>query len=294
MADWVLMIQNRWIAPPEFCAFKSALLANRLNPFFGIYLEADLGLRDHIVSRLANLRRSGNRRLLPLSAETSLSPYFALSKEHGLLCSFSACGLLHSSAQGSSFFAEIDDKYLREEFLFLYILAFAQRCTLGEIAENVADGWLTNVSSLRDQDLEADLKNPEKKFQEIRESFLLFRARLYNTHPSLRDVPLFFYKRLHESLGIPALFNELHDAVSEMYDYLSNRRTDQFQSRINLIAAVFLVPSLLFSFLGINGLDLVSTKAAAFAEQWRFVRLWSTIAAGLLTLIGLLWFLRRK
>lgn len=234
-------------AAPEDCqSFKPAFFLDRLIPFFALYFDNTV-LSQHQAEVLYRLRHhlSSSRRLPDnferrhLHDETDLVPggtgYVLCARSHGGLVCFGSDEISKP---------DMEPDYLWQEFLPLHLFALAQRCCIASISERMTGQWLpTRRQSLGVQ---------QKAFEKIREDMLHFRARLYFSHASHRQMPTQYYRRLQSALEVDRMFAEVQSAVAEMHDYLNAKRTERFQKRINVIATAFLIPSLLFSFLGIN------------------------------------------
>ena len=155
----------------------------------------------------------------------------------------------------TTFFRETLPDHLRNTYFLAFLLVLHQRFALAMLSEQVVQHGL--VGSDEEQ---------ENAFERIRDSLLLFTARGYFAQAMQSDHHHRYYRKWQEVLQIPQLYDEVRNEVRDMYERATLRlrkqdderekreeeREKRFEKLLTILGAVFIVPSLILSFLGVN------------------------------------------
>jgi hypothetical protein len=145
--------------------------------------------------------------------------------------------------------------HLRKVYFHAYLLVLYQRFALAMLSEQVAEKGVKGTD-----------EDQEKALECIRDALLDFTARGYFTQAMQSDHHHRYYRKWQEVFQISRLYEEVRNEVQDMYERATLRlrkqdddrekREEEREKRMdNILTALgflFVIPSLLLSFLGVN------------------------------------------
>ncbi|MCL3780855.1 hypothetical protein EMN47_10730 [Prolixibacteraceae bacterium JC049] len=100
-----------------------------------------------------------------------------------------------------------------------------------------------------------DVKNKHFEIEEINESYLKFMNKMYFREITAQDQGIELYDMLQKNMRIEREVKDLNREIDEIYQFASlvNAKNENEKiTNLTILGAIFLVPSLLVGFLGIN------------------------------------------
>lgn len=145
--------------------------------------------------------------------------------------------------------------HLRKVYFHAYLLVLYQRFALAMLSEQVAEKGVNGTD-----------EDQEKALECIRDALLDFTARGYFTQAMQSDHHHRYYRKWQEVFQISRLYEEVRNEVQDMYERATLRlrkqdderekREEEREKRMdNILTALgflFVIPSLLLGFLGVN------------------------------------------
>lgn len=301
--------------------WREVFIAGQTMPYVGLLLE---GLEDEAIAeeiyRLQNFFHA-RQEIYPGPNDlrldrASLLPY---ANRQWFFFSLDGGGFIAANPPSTDFFRETLPDHLRRHYFLLFLIVAHQRYALMRISEDVADQW-----KLETPNVEAISAT---SFERIRNQLLSFTARGYFSQVMQREHHHRCYQKWQEIFQVKRLYREVSDEVSEMHGYLllklaaeekriseernrlaaeeirlaekewrdrearEREAAQRFEKLVAYLGALIAVPSLVFSFFGINMKWATSSEGLSGNQSLLVIGV--AAGAAVLTLVFMLWIIRR-
>ncbi len=177
--------------------------------------------------------------------------------------------------------------HVRTMYYQIVVLCLIQRGSILRFSREVA-----RISNIPTQNNDHH-KQSLKEIEQINEAYLKFVNQLYFREVTAQEQGIEIYDQMQKMMRIERDIKDLNREIDELYQYasfLEEKETNARMEKLTVLGAIFLIPTLITSFLGMN---IFGDKFSREFEQYASCYSWGLIAL-LLALAVVTYFSFRK